>query len=96
MVSQASKNMTSAQKLKQQKLMGADVSDSSSSEDECSREKPRRTPKAATNSKGAAAAVASGLQPSAKAPKVAGCLEEKSVAAAPNTQYFSSAGGPLI
>jgi hypothetical protein len=31
MVAQASKNMTSAQKLKQQKLMGADVSDPSSS-----------------------------------------------------------------
>jgi hypothetical protein len=77
MVAQASKNMTSAQKLKQQKLKGADVSDPSSSEDECSREKPRRTPKAASNSKGAAAAVASGLQPSAKAPNVAGCLEEK-------------------
>jgi len=46
MVAQASKNMTSAQKLKQQKLMGADVSDPSSSEDECSREK------AAKNAKG--------------------------------------------
>jgi hypothetical protein len=87
MVAQASKNMTSAQKLKEQKLMEADVSDPSSSEDGGSREKPRRTPKAASNSQGAAAAVASGRQPSAIAPKVAGCLEdaqkEKSVAAAP-------------
>jgi hypothetical protein len=38
--------MTSAQKLKQQKLMEADASDSFSSEDESSREKPRRIPKA--------------------------------------------------
>jgi hypothetical protein len=76
MVAQASKNMTSAQKLKEQKLMEADVSDPSSSEDGSSREKPRRTPKAASNSKGAAAAVASGRQPSAIAPEVAGCLED--------------------
>jgi hypothetical protein len=76
-VVQASKNITSAQKLEQHKLMEADVSDPSSSKDESSREKPRRTPKAASNSKGAAAAVASGRQPSAKAPKVAGCLEKK-------------------
>jgi hypothetical protein len=76
MVAQASKNMTSAQKLKEQKLMEADVSDPSSSEDGGSREKPRRTPKAASNSQGAAAAVASGRQPSAIAPKVAGCLED--------------------
>ena len=88
MVAQATKIMTSAQKLKEQKLMEAEVSDPSNSEDGSSREKPQRTPKAASNSKGAAAAVvASGRQPSAIAPKVAGCLEdaqkEKSVAAAP-------------
>jgi hypothetical protein len=77
MAAQASKNLTSAQKLKEQKLMEADVSDPSSSEDENSREKPRRTPNAASNSKGAETAVASGRQSSAKAPKVAGCLEEK-------------------
>ena len=63
--------------------MEADVSDPSSSEDGSFREKPRRTQNAASNSKGAAAAVASGRQPSAKAPKVAGCLEEKSVTAVP-------------
>jgi hypothetical protein len=77
MVAQASKNMTSAQKLKQQKLMEADVSDPFSSEDGSSLERPRRTPMAASNSKGAAAAVASGHQPSAKGPKVADCLEKK-------------------
>jgi hypothetical protein len=79
--------MTSAQKLKEQKLMEADVSDRSSSEAGSPREKPRRTPQAASNSKGAAAAVASGRLPSAIAPKVAGCLGDahkiKSVAAAP-------------
>jgi hypothetical protein len=57
--------------------MGANVSDPSSGEDESSREKLQVPPKSASYSKGAAAAVATGRQPRAKAPDVVASKKKK-------------------